>query len=104
MLNEPVAPGTTAPGAGAGAAGAGGAPGSPGTQYIQVTPEEREAIDRLCSLGFDRSVVIQVNSLVLDGWFAVAALILVYNRPILLVTRTRQLPLTSFWRTEAMMT
>jgi UV excision repair protein RAD23 len=30
-----------------------------GQQYIQVTPEEKEAIDRLESLGFERSVVIQ---------------------------------------------
>eukprot|EP01103_Thecamoeba_quadrilineata_P018033 TRINITY_DN665_c0_g1_i4.p1 TRINITY_DN665_c0_g1~~TRINITY_DN665_c0_g1_i4.p1 ORF type:complete len:216 (+),score=55.32 TRINITY_DN665_c0_g1_i4:591-1238(+) len=48
LLNEPV-----------------GAPGAPqsaqggGPQYIQVTPEEKEAIDRLESLGFERSQVIQ---------------------------------------------
>lgn len=36
---------------------AGGPP--PGT--IQVSQEEKEAIDRLCALGFDRSIVIQVE-------------------------------------------
>jgi len=62
LLNEPVAP--NAPGAGmlpgmpgAGGAAAGGAP--PGTQYISVTNEEKEAIDRLESLGFDRSTAIE---------------------------------------------
>jgi len=48
LLNEPVQRGP---------AGAPDAP--PGTHYIQVTPEEKEAIDRLESLGFDRAVVIQ---------------------------------------------
>jgi UV excision repair protein RAD23 len=73
MLNEPVAPGSAPPagspsvglagtgGAGAAGAGAGaaGGAGGPGTHYIQVSPEEREAIDRLTGLGFDRSLVIQ---------------------------------------------
>jgi UV excision repair protein RAD23 len=44
LLNEPVS-------------GASGGPPSP--QYIQVTPEEKAAIDRLEGLGFDRSTVIQ---------------------------------------------
>jgi len=41
----------------------GGLPGMPasglGPQYIQVTVEEKAAIDRLASLGFDRSQVIE---------------------------------------------
>ncbi len=35
----------------------GGAP--PGAQYIQVTQEEKAAIDRLESLGFDRTQVLE---------------------------------------------
>ncbi|KAH9867598.1 hypothetical protein IAQ61_008192 [Plenodomus lingam] len=35
------------------------APLPPGAQAISVTEEEREAIDRLCRLGFDRNLVIQ---------------------------------------------
>lgn len=31
----------------------------PGAQAIQVTEEEREAIERLCRLGFERDLVIQ---------------------------------------------
>jgi len=30
-----------------------------GPQVIQVTPEEKAAIDRLCGLGFERSLVIE---------------------------------------------
>lgn len=33
--------------------------GAPMTQYIQVSPEERDAIDRLVGLGFERSRVIE---------------------------------------------
>lgn len=54
LLREPVAPG--APGAGAGA-GAGGLP--PGAGVIQVTQEEKDAIDRIVGLGFNRSAVIE---------------------------------------------
>ncbi|KAL0637044.1 UV excision repair protein rad23 [Maublancomyces gigas] len=36
-----------------------GAPLPPGAQQIAVTPEERDAIERLCRLGFDRDMVIQ---------------------------------------------
>ncbi|KAF2711190.1 UV excision repair protein Rad23 [Pleomassaria siparia CBS 279.74] len=35
------------------------APLPPGTQAISVTEEEREAIERLCRLGFERDLVIQ---------------------------------------------
>lgn len=38
----------------------GGTTGAPqGQQYVQVTPEEKEAIDRLEKLGFERSLVIE---------------------------------------------
>jgi UV excision repair protein RAD23 len=62
LLNEPVPPGAAgALGAlGALAAGAGGgAGGAPGPMTLMVTPEEKEAIDRLESLGFDRATVVQ---------------------------------------------
>lgn len=61
LLNEPVQTGNTG----------GPAPGGPGPQYIQVTAEEKAAIDRLevnnnntkklieQSLGFDRQQVIE---------------------------------------------
>jgi len=58
LLNEPVTGGGQAPGLGGmGGMGAQGGPGGP--QYIQVTPEEKAAIDRLENLGFDRSQVIE---------------------------------------------
>lgn len=44
-------------GAGEGGEG-GGAPGG-GGQYIQVTPEERESISRIASLGFEEQIAIQ---------------------------------------------
>lgn len=57
MINEPMeSEGGGAPGAGGavGAGGAnpaaGGAPRQPGSSYITVTPQEREAIDRVCFL------------------------------------------------------
>ncbi|KAL8973125.1 MAG: hypothetical protein Q9183_000145 [Haloplaca sp. 2 TL-2023] len=37
----------------------GDAPAPPGAQEVFVTEEEREAIDRLCRLGFERDMVIQ---------------------------------------------
>lgn len=37
--------------------GEGGGPG--GAQYIQVTEEERAAIERLVAMGFDRQLAIQ---------------------------------------------
>lgn len=35
------------------------APMPPGLQAVSVTEEEREAIERLCRLGFERDLVIQ---------------------------------------------
>jgi len=65
LINEPVqpTPGSAVPGAaglpGFPGAPAGGAPGGPPTAMIHVTPEEKEAIERLEGLGFDKSIVIQ---------------------------------------------
>ncbi|KAJ3187441.1 hypothetical protein HDU85_006729 [Gaertneriomyces sp. JEL0708] len=45
---------------GAGTEGAEGVEGAPpGAQYISVTPEEEEAINRLVGLGFDRALAIE---------------------------------------------
>jgi len=74
LINEPVQSGTPdlsamlqglgaggagAGGGGAGTGGAGGGAGGLPPGYIQVTPEEKEAIDRLTSMGFDRSLAIE---------------------------------------------
>lgn len=56
LLQEPVEEGDI--GGGGGAPGGGPVP-PPGMQYIQVTPAEKEAIDRLCGMGFDRAKVIE---------------------------------------------
>jgi UV excision repair protein RAD23 len=57
MLNEPIAPGEVA-------AGAQGIPGMAGGEMpqqnvVSVTAEEKEAIDRLESMGFDRALCIE---------------------------------------------
>ncbi|KAK9722929.1 UV excision repair protein rad23, variant 2 [Basidiobolus ranarum] len=44
---------------GGGEGGEGGEGAPPGTHTIQVTQEEKEAIERLCALGFDRARVIE---------------------------------------------
>lgn len=66
LINEPVQGGAQGMPGGLGGLGGlgemggmGGMGAPPGAQYIQVTPEEKGAIDRLEALGFDRSQVIE---------------------------------------------
>lgn len=80
MLNEPApegevppasgnppsqAPAAPAQGSGTGGGGTGGGPGippggaEPGVNYIQVTPSERAAIERLKDMGYPEAMVVQ---------------------------------------------
>jgi len=60
LLNSPVpAGGAAAPGGGAPAGMGGGAGAGPGPGYISVSQEEKEAIERLEGLGFDRQAAIE---------------------------------------------
>ena len=62
MLNEPISPGEAAQaGAQGGIPGgmAGGDGNMPQQNVVSVTAEEKEAIDRLESMGFDRALCIE---------------------------------------------
>ncbi|KAK7896559.1 hypothetical protein WMY93_021884 [Mugilogobius chulae] len=56
MLNEPN-PGSAPAAGGGGGSGRGGSAG--GQNYIQITPQEKEAIERLKALGFPEGLVVQ---------------------------------------------
>mmetsp|Transcript_45563 Transcript_45563/g.120910 ORF Transcript_45563/g.120910 Transcript_45563/m.120910 type:complete len:377 (-) Transcript_45563:252-1382(-) len=58
---DPAAAMLAAVGGGGGPGGEGGAAGgqAPGTVVVQLSEQEREAVERLCALGFDRNMAVQ---------------------------------------------
>jgi len=56
LLNSSEEP---APGGGGGGGGGAGGAGGPGGFQIQVTPEEKESIDRIIAMGFPETEVVQ---------------------------------------------